>query len=70
MDANLAGPVEPFATYIEDVTSYKIYIEKGEKMFELLEAIINIIKYLGMAIVFGFLAYALIYIMIGVFTMN
>ncbi len=39
-------------------------------MFELLEAIINIIKYLGMAIVFGFLAYALIYIMIGVFTMN
>lgn len=31
LDANLAGPVEPFATYIEDVTSYKIYIEKGEK---------------------------------------
>ncbi|WP_251899419.1 hypothetical protein [Lactiplantibacillus paraplantarum] len=70
LDANLAGPVEPFATYIEDVISYKIYIEEGEKIFELLYAIINIIKYLGMAIVFGLLTYALIYIMIGVFTMN
>ncbi|MDV0430821.1 hypothetical protein RXV91_08065 [Lactiplantibacillus sp. DA1] len=70
MDANLAEPGETFAAYIEDVTSYKIYIEEGEKTFELLEVIINIIKYLGMAIVFGLLADALIYIMIGVFTMN
>lgn len=70
LDANLAEPGEPFAAYIEDVTSYKIYIEEGEKTFELLEAIINIIKYLGIAIVFGLLADALIYIMIGVFTMN
>ncbi|GEK62605.1 hypothetical protein Nizo1839_1824 [Lactiplantibacillus plantarum] len=39
-------------------------------MFELLEAIIDIIKHFGMALVLGFLAYALIYIIIGVFTMN
>ena len=39
-------------------------------MFELLEAIISIIKYFGLTIILGFLAYALIYIIIGVFTMN